>query len=140
MINDHHTFFKSLLRFFTFFIILVLENAKHAFLRILELTNALFKVELSVVGTMKYVQNQNWRSSKMVVMMMVMVMVKKHHTHNDGILRANGQWINRLRDSNADKVVSHFCAGRQSQSHVYKRDKSAETKFGPNPNFFHDSL
>jgi len=43
------------------------------------------KVELSVVGTMKYVQNQNWR--------------------------ANGQWINRLKDSNADKVVSHFCAG-----------------------------
>merc|ERR1719500_87643 len=42
------------------------------------------KVELSVVGTMKYV-NQNWR--------------------------ANGQWINRLKDSNADKVVSHFCAG-----------------------------
>jgi len=43
------------------------------------------KVELSVVGTMTYV-NQNWR--------------------------ADGNWINRLRDSNADRVVSHFCAGR----------------------------
>jgi hypothetical protein len=42
------------------------------------------KVELSVVGTMEYV-NQNWR--------------------------ADGSWINKLRDANADKVISHFCAG-----------------------------
>jgi len=42
------------------------------------------KVELSVVGPMTYV-NQNWR--------------------------ADGTWINKLRDPNADKVISHFCAG-----------------------------
>jgi len=42
------------------------------------------KVELSVVGRMQKVE-ETWR--------------------------ANGQWINALRDPNADKVVSHFCAG-----------------------------
>jgi len=42
------------------------------------------KVELSVVGTMTFVE-ENWR--------------------------ADGTWINRLRDPNADKVISHFCAG-----------------------------
>jgi len=42
------------------------------------------KVELSVVGTMTFV-DQTWR--------------------------ADSTWINKLRDPNADKVVSHFCAG-----------------------------
>jgi len=48
------------------------------------------KVELSVVGTMQYV-NQNWRAAK------------AHGGH---------WWIKELGRANTDKLVSHFCAGQ----------------------------
>ena len=73
--------------------------------------NALFKVELSVVGPMTYV-NQNWRS------LIMMVMANYHHNL---ILRADGTWINKLRDPDADKVISHFCAGRPKNRNAKKR-------------------
>ena len=38
--------------------------------------------------------------------------------HNDAVIRANRTWIRKLRDPNADKLTSHFCAGLNSKSSI----------------------
>ena len=61
--------------------------------------------------------------SKLICPIMIVIvaawekLIQRSHIFKiTSIIRATNSWIAKLRDPNADKLISHFCAGRQKMN------------------------